>query len=154
MAALDPYRVLGVPPQASDEDLKSAWRKAARAAHPDLGGSTAAMTAVNLAWELLGTPQARAAFEVERLPQRPAPRAYQRPAPTMPFGKYEGETLAWVAAYDPGYIRWALRSASAVDGHYRLREDLIDALNARPRREPPPPKPPKTRSKAWKEKAR
>lgn len=154
MAAVqDPYRVLGVPPQASDEDLKDAWRRAVKASHPDLGGSPDAMVAVNLAWELLSTPQARAAYEAERLPSRPARPAYQRPAPTMPFGEYEGETLEWLARNKPGYVIWALKNARSVD-RYGIREDLEDALAAyAPRRKPAPQKPAKARGKAWKENA-
>jgi hypothetical protein len=36
----DPFRTLGVRPDASMEEIRSAWRTAMKRAHPDMGGST------------------------------------------------------------------------------------------------------------------
>ena len=58
----DPYRVLGVSPDATDQEVKAAWRRAATACHPDLHFSHGLpreamailddqMAAVNAAWE-------------------------------------------------------------------------------------------------------
>jgi len=62
-ASATPYEVLGVPPQASDDDLRRAYRRLAREAHPDLGGSAGAFRRLQLAWEQVGTPEARARYD-------------------------------------------------------------------------------------------
>ncbi|TQO22738.1 J domain-containing protein [Paramicrobacterium agarici] len=58
-----PYDVLGVDRTASNEELRRAYRRRARQTHPDLGGSAATFNAVQLAWERLGTPESRAAYD-------------------------------------------------------------------------------------------
>jgi curved DNA-binding protein CbpA len=67
--SVDPYRVLQVDPEAETEVIKAAYRRLARKYHPDLAGDTAAearMAAINAAWELIGEPEARAAFDRSR----------------------------------------------------------------------------------------
>ena len=58
-----PYEVLGVPADADAAALRLAYRRALRTAHPDTGGDPARFHAVQRAWELVGTPEARAAFD-------------------------------------------------------------------------------------------
>ena len=57
----DPYKVLGVAPDASDEDIKKAYRRLARKYHPDLnpGDQEAArkMQEVNSAYEQIKNPE-------------------------------------------------------------------------------------------------
>lgn len=61
--AQSPYAVLGVTAQASDAELRRAFRRRLRETHPDTGGSAALFVQVQLAWELVGTPSARAAYD-------------------------------------------------------------------------------------------
>jgi hypothetical protein len=61
--AATPYEVLGVSPSASEDELRRAYRKMLRDAHPDTGGSEARFHAVQLAWERIGTPERRAAYD-------------------------------------------------------------------------------------------
>ncbi|WP_065964354.1 DnaJ domain-containing protein [Curtobacterium sp. UCD-KPL2560] len=58
-----PYEVLGVPATADDDDLRRAYRRAARESHPDLGGDPRRFRQVQLAWERIGTPAARRAYD-------------------------------------------------------------------------------------------
>ena len=61
--AANPYEVLGVAPTASDDDLKRAYRRRLRQAHPDTGGSSAEFDRVQQAWQRIGTPSARYAYD-------------------------------------------------------------------------------------------
>ena len=62
---VDPYAVLGVTAAASAEELAAARRRRALEVHPDVGGSEAAMQALNAAYDIaierLGAPTADAA---------------------------------------------------------------------------------------------
>jgi curved DNA-binding protein CbpA len=75
----DPYVVLGVLRQASPDEIARAYRRAARATHPDGGGSRAGaerFRAVSDAYDMLRDPARRAAYDRLHAPPRPeSPRA-------------------------------------------------------------------------------
>lgn len=52
-AMLNAYQVLGVPQNASDDEIKAAWKKLALANHPDRGGSHGKMVDINNAKDRL-----------------------------------------------------------------------------------------------------
>lgn len=68
----DPYIVLGVPRQASSEEIARAYRRAARASHPDGGGAGSAerFQAVRDAYEVLRDPRRRAVYDRSYPPAR------------------------------------------------------------------------------------
>jgi hypothetical protein len=80
------YDVLGVSFGATVEEVRAAYRRAARDHHPDAGGDPARMTDLNAAWHVLGDPVRRAAYDRE-LARRPAhPGSIPQPAGDGPGG--------------------------------------------------------------------
>ncbi|TIC15292.1 TPR-like protein [Wallemia mellicola] len=59
----DYYKVLGVPRSASDKEIKKAYRKQSKEAHPDKGGSVEAMERLNEAYGVLSDPELRRRFD-------------------------------------------------------------------------------------------
>ena len=67
---LDYYAILGVSRNASDEEIRRAYREAALRLHPDKNegpGATELFLQVNHAYELLSDPTQRAAYDQELL---------------------------------------------------------------------------------------
>jgi hypothetical protein len=59
----DPYDILGVARDAGEEQIKVAYRKRAKAAHPDSGGDTETFSQLQKAYELLLDPVRRKVFD-------------------------------------------------------------------------------------------
>jgi len=137
-----PYEVLGVAVTASEDDLRKAFRRALRATHPDTGGDPKLFTAVQLAWERVGTPQKRAAYDAghgARLDQetftaqaapprqdsRPKARAHGHPGGWRrehfldQMREWVGRGVTIADPYDPALVRTAPRE---------IRRTLADAL--------------------------
>jgi curved DNA-binding protein CbpA len=72
----DHYEVLQVDPRADPEVIRAAYRVLARKYHPDHGGDPQRMIALNDAWDVLGSPERRVAYDATR-----APRPSARPSP-------------------------------------------------------------------------
>ena len=77
----DHYQLLGVPRQASREQIAQAWRRRARDEHPDArpadAGAAGRFRALAEAWQVLGDPDRRAAYD-RALPSQPQPAARVR----------------------------------------------------------------------------
>jgi curved DNA-binding protein CbpA len=75
---IDPYKILQVDSEAEDEVIQAAYRRLARKYHPDLAVADDAanrMAAINAAWELIGDPAKRQAFDRKRVPLTTTPAA-------------------------------------------------------------------------------
>lgn len=59
----DHYATLGVAKNASQDEIKKAFRKLASQHHPDKGGDTAKFQAIQAAYDTLGNPEKRAAYD-------------------------------------------------------------------------------------------
>ncbi len=63
----DHYQLLGVPPEASREQIAQAWRRRARDEHPDArprdADAPGRFRALAEAWQVLGDPVRRAAYD-------------------------------------------------------------------------------------------
>ena len=59
----DLYETLGVPHDATKADLKSAYRRQAKTAHPDTGGDPAAFHALEMAYRILSDDEKRARYD-------------------------------------------------------------------------------------------
>ena len=138
--AANAYEVLGVAATASDDDLRRAYRRRLRQTHPDTGGVAREFTAVQLAWEKVGTPAARAlydsgrstpsvTFEAQparpRRDTRPTARSYGHPGGwrrerylTL-IREWAGRGPSLDNPYDPALVRSAPRD---------IRHILADAL--------------------------
>lgn len=59
----DPYQILGVNKDASQEEIKAAYRKLAKKYHPDLGGDPEKFKEINEANDILSDPNKKAQFD-------------------------------------------------------------------------------------------
>ncbi len=142
------YEVLAVAPDVDDESLRRAYRLRLRQTHPDTGGDAALFVQVQRAWELVGTPAARAAYDRGHgfgpasapsfAPEASGWRPPSAPADTRPRARSFGQPGGWRREryltlmrewvgrgvtlenpYDPALVRTAPRE---------LRRLLADAL--------------------------
>ena len=70
----DLYEILGVSRDASEDDIKRAYRKLAREHHPDTGGDENEFKELTTAYEVLMNPQARANYDRFGDPRGPQDR--------------------------------------------------------------------------------
>ncbi len=140
------YDVLGVQPSVDDDGLRKAYRLRLRQTHPDTGGDAAVFIRVQRAWELIGTEDARAAYDRGHgFGESYAPtsttagwRAPAAPADTRPRARSYGQPGGWRRERYLTLIReWAGRGVTLADPYdpvvvrsapHHLRRLLADAL--------------------------
>jgi curved DNA-binding protein CbpA len=140
--AATPYEVLRVSVSATEDELRRAYRRRLRETHPDTGGRATEFTAVQLAWEQIGTAGARARYDggrsattphqtFEQQPHRPRqnsrptarsyghPGGWRRERYLNLIREWVGRGVALENPYDPALVRRAPRD---------IRHILADAL--------------------------
>jgi molecular chaperone DnaJ len=124
----DLYDVLQVSPHAEVEVIRAAYRALARKYHPDHGGDARRMVVLNEAWDVLGDPTRRAAYDASRIgaSNQPTPAAA---APSETVTPREAVAPRG-SRHDMDYLEWLQRATLG----RRLRVE-IEALLA-PRRGP------------------
>lgn len=138
------YEVLGVEPAVDDETLRRAYRLRLRQSHPDTGGDAAAFIRVQRAWELVGTPDARAAYDRghgfgdAEAPRWSGWRAPPSRADTRPRARSHGQPGGWRRERYLTLVReWAGRGVTLDDPYdpalvrsapHEVRRLLADAL--------------------------
>jgi hypothetical protein len=138
------YEVLGVDPTVDEESLRKAFRLRLRQTHPDTGGDAAVFVQVQRAWELVGTPDARAAYDRGHgfgAKQAPEWSGWRAPAPqtdTRPRARSYGQPGGWRRERYLTLVReWAGRGVTLEDPYdpalvrsapHHLRRLLADAL--------------------------
>ncbi|MDT0181676.1 DnaJ domain-containing protein [Microbacterium sp. ARD31] len=139
------YDVLGVAPDVDDEALRKAYRLRLRQTHPDTGGDAAVFVQVQRAWELVGTAEARAAYDRGHGFGASAPPEWSEWSPprtatrdTRPRARSFGHPGGWRRERYLSLIReWAGRGVTVADPYdpalvrsapHAVRRLLADAL--------------------------
>ncbi len=145
----DPYATLGVARDATQDDIRKAYRKLAKQHHPDLNPGNAKAEArfkeVSAANELLSDTDKRARFdrgEIDAAGQEQAPRpSYRQYAESEPGRRYgrAGPAPGGWSADDLGDIFGGMfnqprgaggdRPVRGEDEHYTLTTSFLDAVN-------------------------
>ncbi|MEO8510167.1 MAG: DnaJ domain-containing protein [Chloroflexota bacterium] len=138
----DPYRILGVLPEADPDVIRAAYRVLARKLHPDSqAGPMDPVTDrrikdLNWAYAQVRDPESQLRFSQTRAAAAPPTSAEPRSHGTahrdaeydatrakLDFGRYAGWTLRDVAQRDIEYVQWLRRHASGA--RYRPAIDQL-----------------------------
>lgn len=145
----DPYKILGVPKGASQDDIRRAYRKLAKQHHPDLNPGSAkaeeVFKGVSAANDLLSDPEKRARFdrgEIDASGQEQAPRSSYRDYADgddgQRYSRGGGESAGWStddfadifgSGFGQGRGRASDRPMRGQDDHYSLTAGFLDAIN-------------------------
>lgn len=122
MPEVDYYEILDVRPAATAAEIKAAYHRAVRTAHPDAGGTAGMFRLVNEAYRTLSDPQARAAYDagVEQHGRNEPAQGAETPAEPG-----WGDEVRWEAGGGAQARRAEPRGASRTTKNLR-EEDIPD----------------------------
>ncbi len=120
---LDLYKLLQVDSEADPEVIQAAYRRLAQKFHPDLATAPDAaerMVAINGAWEVLGDPARRAAYDLQREQARAVAQPPAQAAPRQPAAPRRPAAGAGMPPSEPVSSNWT-SGRSNVGGGYDER---------------------------------
>ena len=125
---LDPYAVLEVCSTATQAELKASYRRLVKQHHPDAGGSEERILALNAAWEQLGDPESRRAFDTSRRPAEVArDEARARGARNARASQVARQASGRASHADEDLATWLKKVYSPID---RLLGQVINPVAA------------------------
>lgn len=106
------YEILGLADQASEEEIRHAYRRLVKEAHPDRAGDTALFRSITQAYEVLSDPIQRAAYDRSLRPTPvTAPPVLAGPPPSRPFRYGRYVVLSLVGLVIAGVVWLAVATA-------------------------------------------
>jgi hypothetical protein len=137
----DPYRVLGVPRDASQAEVARAYRAQAKRSHPDVHGPDAGpdaarrMQELNRSWHILSDPARRRDWDAGHPVRMPGGAHWTRPAHPAPTS-HRADPAEWAA--------WEATRPVPAPGAGRVRP-----AESWPRRGDAPARPARVRDSGW-----
>ncbi|MEJ6827114.1 MAG: J domain-containing protein [Synechococcus sp. ArSW.bin.68] len=112
----DPYRVLGVSRSSTATEIKAAYRQLVKRHHPDVGGDSERILALNAAWELLGDRDRRRAFD-QQLSSKPREKeeARRRGARNARASQAARHASGHASAEDDALANWLKKVYTPID---------------------------------------
>jgi len=128
---VDFYDVLGVNSDATNEEIKSAYRKLARTAHPDANpddpGADARFSEIAKAYEVLCDPEGRSEYDGIRLQMR-QPRSSSRYEPWSTRSHHESSFVDFNDLFGDYFAEQQSRPRRGSDLSASLSMDFVDAV--------------------------
>lgn len=149
----DPYKTLGVSPDTSQDDIRKAYRKAAKESHPDLNPDNPEAEKrfkdINAAYDIVGDADKRKRYDAgeidetgaEREPERHYYREYAEADPNMRYRRRRGASASrdgGTGDFDYDIFADLFRGRGEGGGHFRmppqnvrysLEIDFLEAVN-------------------------
>ncbi|WP_017304191.1 J domain-containing protein [Spirulina subsalsa] len=130
MPESNPYKVLGLPPHASQGDIKRAYRRLVKQYHPDSQHEQAnheKIVELNAAYEVLGDPQQRSVYDQQVYEQQRMGSQYRRQKRSQASQEEYQTTQESGRDRDVHFVRWFQGVYQPVN---RLISQILNPLEA------------------------